>query len=214
LGDNIEALLFDLGCVVIELDSARAHARWAELAGVPAADIAQRARLRIAGSEAFHRHERGEISNAAFFEHLRRALDIDLTDEQLKDGWNAIFVGEMPGVRPILARARQTLPLYAFSNTNAAHQAFWSVHFADTISHFRKVYVSNELGARKPDIEAFQSVAAAMGVPPQRVLFLDDLAANVAGARASGMKAVQVTAAADIERALHDVGMDLDDERR
>ena len=31
---RIEALLFDLGRVVIDLDQARAHARWAEL-GLP-----------------------------------------------------------------------------------------------------------------------------------------------------------------------------------
>ena len=37
---RIEALLFDLGRVVIDLDQARAHARWAELARVPMRDIA------------------------------------------------------------------------------------------------------------------------------------------------------------------------------
>lgn len=210
MSDSIEALLFDLGRVVIELDSTRVHARWAELAGVPAADIEQRSRLRVAGSDAFHRHERGELSDAAFFEHLRCALEVQLTDEQLKDGWNTVFVGEMPGVRPILARARELLPLYAFSNTNAAHQAFWSVQFADVMAHFGKIYVSNELGARKPDVEAFQAVAAAIGVLPERILFFDDLAANVAGARASGMRAVQASAAVDIERALRSLGLDLD----
>jgi glucose-1-phosphatase len=194
VSNSVDALLFDLGRVVIDLDSARVYARWSELSGVPAADLKQRSRLHVAGSEAFHRHERGEISDAAFFEHLRRTLEIDLTDEQLEDGWNAVFVGEMPGIRPVLARARQTLPLYAFS-------------------HFRKVYVSNELGARKPEAEAFQAVAAAMGVPAQRILFFDDLAANVAGAEACGMRAVQVGAVADIERALRSLGLDPSGER-
>jgi HAD superfamily hydrolase (TIGR01509 family) len=202
MGDRTEALLFDLGRVIIDLDTARVHARWAELAGVPVTHIEQRSRIALAGSDAFHRHERGEISDAAFFEHVRCALQINLTDAQIKDGWNAIFVGEMPGIRPILARARQTLPLYAFSNTNPAHQACWSLQFADMLADFRKVYVSNEIGARKPDVAAFHAVAAAMGVAPQRILFFDDMAENVLGARASGMMAVHVTAAVDIERAL------------
>jgi putative hydrolase of the HAD superfamily len=202
VGDRVEALLFDLGHVVIELDSRRVHARWAELAGVPVAEIERRVRMRVAQSQAFQRHERGEISDAAFFAHLRSALEIDLTDDQLKDGWNAIFVGEMPGIRPLLARAGRALPLYAFSNTNAVHQACWSVRFADLLAGFRKVFVSNELGARKPDTAAFRAVAAAMGLPPGRILFFDDLAANVAGARASGMQAAEVTAVADIELAL------------
>jgi putative hydrolase of the HAD superfamily len=208
MGDKIEALLFDLGRVIIDLDTGRAHARWAELAGVPVTYIEERSRIGLVGSDAFHCHERGEISDQEFFEHVRCALQIDLSDEQIKDGWNAIFVGEMPGIRPILARARQRLPLYAFSNTNAAHQACWSVQFADMLADFRKVYVSNEVGARKPDVAAFQLVAAGMGVAPHRILFFDDLAENVLGARASGMMAVHATAAIDIERALNSLALD------
>lgn len=204
-GEGIEALLFDLGRVVIDIDVARVHARWAELAGVPVADIIQRSRARVAGSEAFHRHERGEIADAAFFAHLREALEIDLTDDAIRDGWNAIFVGEMPGIRPVLTRARQALPLYAFSNTNAAHQACWYPRFAEVLAPFRRIYASNEIGARKPEAAAFHAVAGDMGVEPRRILFFDDMAANVAGARATGMRAVQVGAVADIERALADL---------
>ncbi|RZI38595.1 HAD family phosphatase, partial [Herbaspirillum sp. HC18] len=82
MNDAVKALLFDLGRVIFELDTARAHARWAELAGVPVAHIDQRY-ARVIGSEAFHRHERGEISDAEFFAHLRRALEIQLTDAQI-----------------------------------------------------------------------------------------------------------------------------------
>jgi putative hydrolase of the HAD superfamily len=207
MGDKIEALLFDLGRVVIDIDVARVHARWAELSGVAVDDIVRRSRERIAGSDAFHAHERGEISDAVFFAHLRHALDVDLTDAQIADGWNAMLVGEIAGIRPVLARAQQALPLYAFSNTNAAHHACWSVRFADLLAPFRKIYVSNELGARKPDEAAFRAVATGMGVAPQRILFFDDMAANVAGAEASGLRAVRVTAVADIERALTELAL-------
>src|SRR5262249_53079148 len=108
------------------------------------------------------------------------------------------------GIRPVLARARLALPLYALSNTNAAHRACWLPRFADVLAPFRKIYASHELGARKPDLAAFHAVVADMGVPAQRILFFDDMAANVAGARVAGLRAGQVTSAADIERALSD----------
>jgi glucose-1-phosphatase len=200
--DAVDALLFDLGRVVIALDTERVHARWAELAGVPTESIHQRVAARVAGSEAFHRHERGEITDAAFFAHLRQELEIDLTDEQFVDGWNAIFDGEMPGIRRTLSRIHGRLPLYAFSNTNAAHQAYWSVHFAEVLAPFRKVYTSNEIGARKPEAAAFRAVVADMGVALERVLFFDDMADNVAAARACGIQAVHVQAAGDVELAL------------
>lgn len=202
MSKTVDALLFDLGRVIIDLDSARAHARWAELAGVPIAHIVERIVARVAGQEPFRRHERGEITDAAFFAHLRRELEIDLTDDQFADGWNAIFIGEMPGIRHLLSRAQGKLLLYAFSNTNAAHQAYWSVHFAGLLAPFRKVYVSNEIGARKPEAAAFHAVVSDMRLTPDRILFFDDSAENVAGGRACGLLAVQVASASDVEQAL------------
>jgi putative hydrolase of the HAD superfamily len=198
----IEALLFDMGRVLIELDTSRAHARWAELAGVPASRLAELSAARIGGSAFFHAHECGTITDAQFFTHLRQALEIDLSDSQILEGWNAIFVGEMPGIRAALARAGAKLPLYVFSNTNRAHQACWSARFPEVLAPFRKIYVSNEIGARKPEAEAFRIVVADMGVAPDRVLFFDDRPENVAGARACGIVAVEVTSVADIVRAL------------
>jgi glucose-1-phosphatase len=206
---RIDALLFDLGRVVIDLDQARAHARWAQLAGMPMSDIASLVRERIVGGEAYCRHERGEISDAEFFAHLRQQLKLALSDAQFVDGWNSIFIGEIPGIRRVLASVQALLPLYAFSNTNMAHQAYWSRQFSDLLAPFRKIYVSHEIGARKPEPAAFHSVVADMGVAPDRVLFFDDSAENVAAARACGLRAVEVTTATGIEQALSSFGVRL-----
>jgi len=197
--------------VVIDLDQARAHARWAELASVPMSDIAALVRERILAKEAYCRHERGEISDAQFFAHLRQQLKLALSDAQFVDGWNSIFIGEIPGIRRVLANLQGLLPLYAFSNTNVAHHAYWSRHFRDLLAPFRKIYLSHEIGARKPEPAAFRTVVADMGLAPDRVLFFDDSAENVAGARACGLMAVEVTTAAQIEAALCDFGVRLSD---
>lgn len=207
LSTTIDALLFDLGRVLIALDTARMHARWAQLAGVPLSHVNERAAARIVGSGIFRGHERGEIADAVFFAYLRRELEIELTDDQFLDGWNAIFVGEMPGIRETLSRVHGKLPLYVFSNTNAAHQVCWARQFADLLASFRKVYASNEIGVRKPDPEAFRTVVAAMRIAPERVLFFDDSAENVHGARAAGLMAAQVASAADIDAALRGFGL-------
>jgi glucose-1-phosphatase len=202
LESGVDALLFDLGRVVIDVDMMRIHTRWSALAGVP---FDQRHAQRVISSDAFRQHERGELTDAAFFAFLRRELEVDLTDEQFADGWNSIFVGEMPGIRQVLARVRDRVPLYAFSNTNPAHQAYWSVHFAELLEPFRKIYVSHEIGARKPEAAAFEAVVRDIGIAPSRTLFFDDAAENVAGARVCGLRAVEVATSADIERALADL---------
>jgi glucose-1-phosphatase len=113
----------------------------------------------------------------------------------------------MPGIRRVLASAQGLLPLYAFSNTNAAHQAYWSRNFCELLAPFRKIYVSHELGARKPEPAAFRTVVADMGFAPDRVLYFDDRPENVASARACGLVAVEVTMAAEIEQVLRDFGL-------
>jgi putative hydrolase of the HAD superfamily len=202
IGD-VEALLFDLGRVVIDIDTTRAHRRWAELAGKLPDHFNGADAVQIIGGDAFRRHERGEISDAAFFAELRRVLQLDLTDDQFAEGWNAILVGEMLGIRELLAGAQAAcLPLYAFSNTNRVHQAYFLTQFADLLTPFRKIYVSHEIGARKPDAAAFEAVIHDMEIAPQRILFFDDSAVNVAGARSCGLQAVHVIAAGDVAQAL------------
>ncbi|MCD6640128.1 MAG: HAD-IA family hydrolase [Nocardioides sp.] len=49
---------------------------------------------------------------------------------------------------------------------------------------------SYDLGVAKPDPEFFREAARRIGAPASAVLFVDDSAANVAGARSAGMAAV------------------------
>ena len=202
----IDALLFDLGRVLIDIDMTRIHDVWAAHAGISAERLHEK-HVQVISSEFFHSHERGTVSDAAFFAHLRQTLDIDISDTQFLEGWNAIFIGEISGIRECLARVQGRLPLYVFSNTNAPHVAHWSVHFADLLQPFEKIYVSNTLGHRKPEAAAFAAVVADMGVPAARVLFFDDVADNVQGAKTSGLQAVQVTSTAQIQQALKSYGI-------
>ena len=201
--DSIDALLFDLGGVVIEIDFERVFAHWAQAAGVSERHIRSHF-----GDDAPHQaYQRGEITDEAYFGHLRDHLQLPLSHDQLVAGWNAIFVGEMAGIGPLLAEAARARPLYAFSNTNRAHELCWSRAFASVLAHFQEVFVSSTIGLAKPDRVAFDHVAQAMGVAPERILFFDDLAANVIGARAAGFNAVQVKSTADIRRALASMGI-------
>jgi glucose-1-phosphatase len=198
-----DALLFDLGRVVINIDFSKALSCWAAHAGCTPAEIA----ARFVRNEAYKRHETGEISDAEYFATLRAALDIAISDDSFLEGWNAIFAGEMPGIGPLLARAAKHLPLYAFSNTNGAHVAHFSPLYADTLSHFKTVFASSTIGLRKPDAAAYDHVVKEIGVPAERIVFFDDLAENIDGARASGLKAVHVKSSDDVAAALAALGI-------
>jgi putative hydrolase of the HAD superfamily len=200
---DADALLFDLGRVVFDIDFSKALACWAGHAGRDTTDIA----ARWVVDESYHHHERGTISDEAFFENLRRSLGVALTDEQFLEGWNAIFVGEMEGIAPLLARAAQHLPLYVYSNTNPAHVAYFTKVHAETLKPFRDLYYSSTIGHRKPDAAGFDHVVSAIGVPASRIVFFDDLAANIESAQALGLKAVHIRSSRDVADALTALGI-------
>jgi glucose-1-phosphatase len=185
-----DALLFDLGGVVLDIDFDRMFARWAQHAGGDPAAI----RARFSFDEFYARHERGEISASEYFASLRSSLGIDLSDAQFVDGWTTIYVGEIPGVPALLRALKDRFPLYAFTNSNPTHMEVCARTYAETLKHFRRVFVSSDLGVRKPEREAFAKIAATIGVPVERILFFDDTEQNVRGAIAAGLQAVHLPA--------------------
>jgi putative hydrolase of the HAD superfamily len=198
MSGRIEALLFDLGGVVIELDWDAVFAHWAGCCG----DDAARLRARFSFDEAYERHERGEITAREYFEWLRTALGIKLSNDDFRAGWERVFVGAVRPTADLLARIDPRMPLYLFSNTNAAHHAAWAHDYAGELRPFRKVFVSHEMGLRKPDHAAFHHVAREIGLAPERILFLDDTKSNVEGARRAGLAAVHVRSPEDVALAV------------
>lgn len=132
---------------------------------------------------------------------------------QLKDdpvriaaGWNSIFIREITETLRMVEAARAMLPCYAFTNTSATHRAAWSARFPAVVQAFERVFVSSEIGHRKPERSAFEFVALTIGEPMASILFFDDTLENVKGARAAGLQAVRVRGPADVGAALRRLG--------
>ena len=187
---KVDALVFDLGGVLIDIDLRRAFRAWAAAAGIPADAIA----ARFAVDEACCAHERGEIDDHAYFAHLRGSLGLPrLSDEQMLAGWTAIIGEPIPGIEALLQRLAPRVPLYVFSNTNPAHVAHFAPRLRGMLGYFRRMFTSCELGRRKPEAAAFARLSELIGAPPARLGFFDDVEANVAGARRAGLQAHHAT---------------------
>lgn len=203
----VDALLFDLGGVLIEVDFDRVFEAWARAGRVPVARIA----ARFAFDQHYEAHERGAIELDEYCVHLRSALGLALADEELLAGWNCIFGAPVPGMQALLEQLARLHPLYIFSNTNRTHVAHWQPRYRALLAPISAVYCSCDLGVRKPDVEAFLTVAKRIGVEPQRIAFFDDHAVNVAGARSAGLLAKEVHSAAEVREALAQFGVHLDE---
>jgi putative hydrolase of the HAD superfamily len=194
----VHALVFDLGGVLVNIDFRRACDVWGAHAGVPGAELARRFGL----DAPYDRHERGEITAPEYFASLRDSLQISLADAQWEQGWNAILLDENRAITSLIARVRPGIPLYVFSNSNETHKRHWMREHAAALARFDRVFVSSDIGLRKPEPQAYLYVAAEIGVAPEQILFFDDLAANVEGARSAGLQAVQVTSPDSVAVAL------------
>jgi glucose-1-phosphatase len=193
-----QALLFDFGGVLIEIDFDRVFARWAELAGVSTEHVKQR----FDHGEPYQRHERGEIDARAFFQSLRATLGIDLSDADFEDGWQQVFGPEIEATVALLPRLAQRIPIHLFSNTNPMHFAYWEQRYAKALAPVDRWFISCRMGVRKPERAAFERVSRELGMPLGNLLFFDDTLANVEGARAAGVPTVWVQSPADVERAV------------
>ncbi len=74
---------------------------------------------------------------------------------------------------------------------------------------FEGVTNSAELGCLKPDPRIYRHLVESNGLVPHETVFLDDMPGNVAGAHAAGLHAFVFTDAAQAERDLRSIGIDV-----
>ncbi len=199
-----QALLFDLGRVLIDIDFTRALQAWAPHSRLSLAQLHELFRHDLQ----YEQHERGEIDAGEYFDHLAATLQLTTTREEIGRGWNAIFVGEIVQTRQLVEAMRKVVPCYAFTNTNALHMATWSKLFPGVVGAFDRIFASHELGLRKPEPAAFERVCRLAGVAAASTLFFDDLPHNVQAAQQFGLQAVLVRSPNDVAHALRAVGLD------
>ena len=77
------------------------------------------------------------------------------------------------------------------SNTNELHSRQFTRQFRAIFQSFHSVVLSHEIGARKPKPEFFEHCLRLAECLPSECLFIDDLPANVGGARACGWRGIQ-----------------------
>lgn len=181
--------IFDMGNVIIDIDFKRVLGVWSHLSGTPLATLSERFSM----GEVFQKHERGEISDEQFAADLCHEMGIALSFEQFSAGWQAIFVGLRPEVITVFKKLREEgHRVVVLSNTNRLHLDFWPHHYPEIEANTDAMYLSQNLGMRKPEPEIFQHVLEKEGFSASEAVFFDDVAENIEAARAAGIEAVWV----------------------
>lgn len=184
-----KAVLFDLGGVLIDIDY-HATERAFEQLGV--SDFKERY-TQLAQNELFDRFECGEISPQHFVNLVLPFTQSGTSPNQVVAAWNAML-GSFPLEKiRLLERLSTTTPLFMLSNTNELHwievKRAWQKVTTQPMQHFfSAIYLSHEIGKRKPHPETFIWVCQQMGFEPADVLFIDDSPQHIEGATQAGLQ--------------------------
>jgi putative hydrolase of the HAD superfamily len=147
----------------------------------------------------FHKaYERGEIDSPSFRNAFRDYFEQSWSDAEVDYLWNSLL-GELPAYRlDLVRRLKSKYQVGILSNTNEIHVD--AVHALLQAEHgmtnfyplFDRVFYSQEMGLAKPSAAIYQQLLLELDTKASRVLFFDDLLANVEGAASVGIQAVQV----------------------
>ncbi|SFU18667.1 putative hydrolase of the HAD superfamily [Kosakonia arachidis] len=182
--------IFDLGNVIVDIDFNRVLGAWSNFSRMPLATLKQNFTM----GEAFHQHERGEISDEDFAKALCEEMEMPLSYEQFSTGWQAVFVALRSDVIEIMHKLRaQGHRVVVLSNTNRLHTTYWPEQYPEIQGAADHIYLSQEMGMRKPEARIYQQVLSLEGFSADDAIFFDDNADNIAGAEQLGITSILVT---------------------
>src|SRR3954454_14995603 len=157
-------------------------------------------------SDPVRRFERGDGTDEEFAAALVDEWQLPITGAELLTAVPGWLVGPYDRAGAVGRDVAERTRVACFSNTNRIH---WEAGVAQwpLIKEFERAFVSFEIGAVKPDPEAFEIVVRELGVPAATTLFLDDNQMNVDAARSVGMQSRRVLGVAGARAALQDAGV-------
>jgi FMN phosphatase YigB (HAD superfamily) len=193
----ISLVLFDLDDVLCRYDRS---ARIAHLAGVVGRD-APTVRQAIWDSGLEGRADAGQVSDADYISELGALLGYPLTVDDWLDARRAAMTADPEAIR--LAREVSTRHKAAVLTNNCCLLADHIHYLCPPVAGIfgAQVYASASFGFAKPSPELYLRCVKHLRVDPAKVLFIDDVEANVAGAIQAGLQAYRFvdTAALELE---------------
>jgi glucose-1-phosphatase len=177
---TVELVCFDLGRVLVKLVDGWEHA--CECAGV-ASPASFKFECLL---PAINAHESGQIDHAEF---VARCCTLGgLKPEGVAGTFDAWIRGVYDGVGELIDEVRSRgVKTACLSNTSDRHwQRFLNDEEYAALRKLDHLFASHLVGVMKPKEAIFRYVEREVGVLPGGILFFDDAAGNVEGARKAG----------------------------
>jgi putative hydrolase of the HAD superfamily len=167
---KIKNIIFDLGGIFIEIYFSKTEEAFKSLGVLNWSQFYTQS----TASALFENLETGKITPEEFYEGFRKESGADLTDEQIKEAWNAML-GPFPLERlQWLQEIGKRYKIYLFSNTNIIHYIAFQKIFRESTGeqnfddYFIKTHYSHQLGIRKPYASAYKILLQIEKLEPKK----------------------------------------------
>ncbi|MBN5159098.1 MULTISPECIES: HAD-IA family hydrolase [unclassified Stenotrophomonas] len=183
---RIDLLLLDVDGVLVHYQRAQRVLHLAQALDVAPETV--QAALYDSGLEAAH--DNGTLDGPAYLAQLSKQLGRTVDVHT----WTAARRAASHPQAAVLQRLQALqLPMAVLTNNGALMQQALPTLLPELFPALQdRVFCSADFGLRKPAPEVFLRTLDVLGVAPARTLFVDDLFANVRGARAAGLHAETV----------------------
>ena len=191
---GVDAIIFDFGNVLIDLDYPRIIQEFKKVANKNQENI----RKLVMDSKILNKFETGQIEPEKFHAAVNQILATDLSESEFERIWNSMLKSITNERMEKVLKIGERFDTYILSNSNITHELAFEAMVVeatgrDSIRDFvKEAYFSHEVGMRKPNQDFYEFVIDDISNYPSRLLFLDDRLDNIEAARSAGMKAVQI----------------------
>jgi len=197
----IEAILFDLGGVLVELKGVPRMREWMDWS-VSEDELWRRWLL----SPTVRAFETGRSTPDQFASGMISEFSLPVDEDQFLKEYTSWPVRLYPGTESLLRELAGKFILGSLTNTNVLH---WhrlrdEMGLGHLLEHN---FPSHETGLLKPDREGYLNAARSMDCAIDRILFLDDNQMNVDGAASVGMVSRRAMGIAGTMFALTELGL-------
>ncbi len=187
MNNDLKLAIFDLGQVCFRTHLERCYLEWEDMSGIRPGSVSRDFPL----DDQYEDYERGTMSGRSYAEYFCMLNELSLDFEEWKEGWNSMF-GEIiqPTLKTIKLMKEAGITVVALSNTNATHVEAWQELYQELLVSFDKVYLSNEIGMRKPEPRVFEFVLKQHECEAADAVYFDDKRENVSAASRLGIDAI------------------------
>lgn len=201
---HYEVVFFDLGGVVVDVDSDRLMLQVSQLTGKTLDEV----QAAIYNKELMVPFETGHLSPKQFYEGLKNRLNLSWSYEVFEKTWSPIFT-EKKDVTHIMSRLRKYHRLVTLSNTNVLHVDWLQKNIPSLTMLFHDWVTSCDSGFRKPDRRIYEAALHQAGVRADKAVYIDDRSELVDAGRSYGIQSVRFESSQQLERDLQAIGLNL-----